>query len=989
MATIDLTPNNDMFEHVGDGDTVNALAGDDIIILTGSSSEINGQAGADTIEVTGDGNQIDGGADDDVYIITGNDNTIFAGGSSEQVFFTGNGNFISGDVAYAEVEITGDNNTVDVSGLVTVRHFAGSGNVVHNVTSLQSVGAVHDNLITILEKGTINLTGNRNSVVGGFDDDHITVFGNNTSIFSGAGQDYIIVSGNTVEMDAGEDNDLVYFFASNSTAAGGGGDDYIDVGSTGAVADGGLGSDTLSDYGTNNTLVGGDGNDKINLNGVSGVGRGGAGDDFYTVLYTSSDVVELTDEGIDTVRVYADYTIGNNIEIAEAYGYGLKVFGNSKDNTLVDLIGNATLDGGLGADIMKSTGYTTFWVDNPGDRIISTYSAVVHATSSVVNLTEMIGSSQIHALLNTGQEITLGDSYDTVFAGDGDDIIRTGAGLNIIYGGLGNDVIDTRTTGPLTSSGNLVGGVGNDTYIIGDGTSIIFEDADGGYDTAKIATGYFQLYDEGANSNIEEVIGVGLTFQQITGNAQANIITAGDRGGLLYGKDGDDILRGNISQDLIFGDAGDDTIYASSDVGYQQNPYNGQYTFGVSSYDTAYGGEGDDTFHSIGYAYLHGGIGDDVYHVTHEGCYFITEDNDAGIDTVLTSANFNNSLLENVENLIGTSTTAQVLRGNALNNSIKLGIGGGLVFAGDGDDLVEAPDGYVTIFGEAGNDRICIGASYGRLYGGDGNDQLFGGNGENILEGGDGDDRMFAGNTGDILVGGGGNDYMEGGAGGDSLASSSGNDYLVGGDGADTLIGDGGDDFMKGGSGVDNYLGGEGTDTVSFSTELAVKIYLDGTLPNGGAAAGETFRDIEVIGGSNIGDVIYGDFQNNTLFGRGGNDRLKGGYGNDTLAGGVGADTYYYEQSYELGDTIKYFSAADFLEFKGKNFAGLKAGVLNAKHFKSGRTTLASDADDYFIYRTTDDTLWFDPDGKNGDGSALVADFENDFNLKATDILIS
>jgi alkaline phosphatase len=121
-----------------------------------------------------------------------------------------------------------------------------------------------------------------------------------------------------------------------------------------------------------------------------------------------------------------------------------------------------------------------------------------------------------------------------------------------------------------------------------------------------------------------------------------------------------------------------------------------------------------------------------------------------------------------------TNTGSQ--KDDVINASIK-----DVVFAGDGNDLVEIPDAESTIggnriyagkgddelyasyndrlFGEAGNDILDAtrGRGNNRLYGGDGKDQLFAGVNDSLF-GENGQDQLFAGRGGSILYGGAGAD---------------------------------------------------------------------------------------------------------------------------------------------------------------------------------------------------------------------------------------
>jgi Ca2+-binding RTX toxin-like protein len=180
-------------------------------------------------------------------------------------------------------------------------------------------------------------------------------------------------------------------------------------------------------------------------------------------------------------------------------------------------------------------------------------------------------------------------------------------------------------------------------------------------------------------------------------------------------------------------------------------------------------------------------------------------------------------------------------------------------------------------------------------------------------------------------------------------------DVWTGGSADDAMYGYGGDDVFTGGGGNDYLNGGDNTDT------------LDGN-------AGR--------------DVLDGGTGNDILFGKADDDRLIGGRGADTLNGGKGADRFIYRAVEDGGDSVVKFQSGDRFVFDNAGFAGLKEGKLNSKAFKSGTNNQAGDANDRFIFRTGDDTLWYDADGKGGQASVLMADLTNNYDLKVGDILI-
>jgi hypothetical protein len=60
--------------------------------------------------------------------------------------------------------------------------------------------------------------------------------------------------------------------------------------------------------------------------------------------------------------------------------------------------------------------------------------------------------------------------------------------------------------------------------------------------------------------------------------------------------------------------------------------------------------------------------------------------------------------------------------------------------------------------------------------------------------------------------------------------------------------------------------------------------------------------------------------------------------------------------------------------------------ALAATQFRARGDNLAQDADDRFIFRTTDASLWFDADGKGSAAAEMIADLQAGAVLTAADI---
>ncbi len=325
--------------------------------------------------------------------------------------------------------------------------------------------------------------------------------------------------------------------------------------------------------------------------------------------------------------------------------------------------------------------------------------------------------------------------------------------------------------------------------------------------------------------------------------------------------------------------------------------------------------------------------------------------------------------------------------------------------------------------GSAFGDHLTGNESDNVLLGSGGNDVLRGMGGIDTLDGGEGSDSASyyfesgvsialdngfaasgaaAGDTlnsienlsgsessGDVLSGNDSTNILRGNGGGDILAGLGGSDVLAGGSGNDSL---------RGGAGGDALDGGTGFDRASYYFDGTVVAALDNPLANLGAALGDTYANIENLAGSNLGnDRLYGDVAANSLYGYGGNDRLVGRVGNDTLIGGTGADfldggagvdRFQFDSAAEGGDTISYFSNADYIVFKSGVFSGLTTASFSAGNLVSRTDNAAQDNNDYFIFCTTDRTLWFDVDGNGVMQATLMATLGNiDGAVGAGDIL--
>lgn len=216
---------------------------------------------------------------------------------------------------------------------------------------------------------------------------------------------------------------------------------------------------------------------------------------------------------------------------------------------------------------------------------------------------------------------------------------------------------------------------------------------------------------------------------------------------------------------------------------------------------------------------------------------------------------------------------------------------------------------------------------------------------------------------------------------------------------------EGGDDTAYlGGVGAETVIGGEGSDLVSYEQAIrGVTVNLVNSSLNRGAAAGDVLSQVENLRGSDLGDRLVGDAQDNQLEGGAGNDvlnggagrdSLEGGAGQDRLIGGLGNDMFFFSASATARDVVTDFGAVagnrDSIGFLSSGTdANLDSGALDEGHFILRADNQAQDSDDYFIFRSTDRTLWYDADGSGTLRSAvMLADFGATVMLSAADFTI-
>jgi hypothetical protein len=352
---------------------------------------------------------------------------------------------------------------------------------------------------------------------------------------------------------------------------------------------------------------------------------------------------------------------------------------------------------------------------------------------------------------------------------------------------------------------------GADTFVFGAG--LTFDGIDGlsGNDTLVAQASAITLSSDGARLDLDMIDGQAYGFnatsiERLTlSTSQLAIVTS-----LASTALADDGLytTGTMAGDSLDGRLGDIRVNLSGLSGDDS-------LFGGAQSDVLDGGEGNDA--------MAGGDGDDFY-VVDSALDSVTEQANAGSDTVSTTL-VSYTLGSNVESLLYTGTRSFTGTGNGLANTLSGGAAADrldgmngadtMIGAGGNDTYVVDNTGDVVIeLAGQGNDRVLSQVTYtlsdhvetlqlttSKAIDGFGNqaaNSLIGNGGANILNGRGGSD---------VLTGGAGSDtfqFQKGEANGDIITDFSG----AGAAGGDLLVfsGYGADAFLTRVSGSDSYM---------------------------------------------------------------------------------------------------------------------------------------------------------------------------------------
>ena len=508
--------------------------------------------------------------------------------------------------------------------------------------------------------------GNKNTLVGTAASDHILGYGGNDilkglgghdtldggtgadTMYGGAGDDtyYVDNAGDVAVEGVGGGHDTVVSSVSYTLGA----EVEILVLEAGAGSINGTGNsldNTIYGNASTNILGGGGGDDTLNGGGGADIMGGGSGDDTYYVDNAGDAIIELADNGYDSVISSVSRTLGANVEYlyltgsAAINGTGNSLdnylIGNSNQNILAGGLGDDWLNGGAGADTMiGGLGDDRYWIDTAADVVTELENEGIDTVETRfsytlgANLEELVLAPTAGAINGTGNEL------DNEIYGNGASNVLAGlAGNDFLHGGAGADT--------------MMGGLGDDMYFVDDAGDSVVENADEGIDIV------LTQYDHTLAANVENL--------SLADGAAINAV----------GNDLDNYLGGNSNNNVLMGHDGDDTLF---------------------------GQEGADT--------MIGGIGDDTYGVESLSDV-IVENAGEGTDTILAFISVTLANGANIENLELSNSGGDINgTGNDGDNVIEGNWDDNVLSGGAGDDIIDGGLGIDTMIGGEGSDTFYV-----------------------------------------------------------------------------------------------------------------------------------------------------------------------------------------------------------------------------------------------------------------------------------------
>ena len=346
--------------------------------------------------------------------------------------------------------------------------------------------------------------------------------------------------------------------------------------------EGGAGNDVLEGGAGDDLLLGGSGGDRLD---------GGAGRD--TASYADApDAVSADLSGVVANTGHAQNDVFIDIENLQGSAFDDFLYGDDGDNRLdggANEDGGDTMAGGAGDDV--------YLVDSDLDTIIE---LVDGGTDTVMAGISYVLSEELENLTLTGTENinATGNRSDNVITGN--------SGNNILLGGdstdQGADGIDV-----------LIGGEGDDFYVLFDTGDRVIEAANEGVDSIWSFLSSYTLDQNVENLNLVggAISGVGNELDnEMYGNELDNNLTGGNGEDILIGHAGADTLTGGNQADIF-------RFERITDFGNSSNVHDritdflaGEDRIDLTGIDAVSGGPLGESFNWIGTSAFTGSPGD-------------------------------------------------------------------------------------------------------------------------------------------------------------------------------------------------------------------------------------------------------------------------------------------------------------------------------------------------------------------------------------------
>jgi Ca2+-binding RTX toxin-like protein len=151
----------------------------------------------------------------------------------------------------------------------------------------------------------------------------------------------------------------------------------------------------------------------------------------------------------------------------------------------------------------------------------------------------------------------------------------------------------------------------------------------------------------------------------------------------------------------------------------------------------------------------------------------------------------------------------------------------------------------------------------------------------------------------------------------------------------------------------------------------------------------DIFQKSDTIAGSHFDDKLYGGKGADHIKGWKGDDLIAGEEGRDELTGYAGMDRFVFGENlnYRHADEITDFKpGSDQIWLKKSMFTELPRGALDADAFVIGHG--AEDKDDRIIYRPSSGKIFYDLDGRGGEGKTKFVTIDDHKDLTHLDFLV-